>query len=91
MKFLARSSNLLIFAALCTGCATLPGLVLAPGATQVRFTDNPADVSGCTAVGNISASDVNISDKRVAQNEAVGLNANVILNTGYGGVAYHCK
>jgi hypothetical protein len=30
----------------------LAALSLAPGAAQVKITTNPADVSGCTAVGN---------------------------------------
>jgi hypothetical protein len=32
---------------------------------------------------------MNVLDPVVAQNKTVGLNANVIFNTGEGGVAYH--
>ena len=85
----ARGSLILILAALSTGCV-LSGIILAPGADQVKFTSNPADVSGCSPVGNIPANAINLPDPRLAQNEAVGLDANIVFNTGYGGVAYHC-
>jgi hypothetical protein len=68
-----------------SGCVTP-----APGADQVKITRNPADVSACSAVGNISSKAMNNFDPHVAQNRAVGLNADVVLNTGNGGVAYHC-
>ena len=87
---LPHVSLILIFADLSTGCA-ISGIVLAPGADQVRITTNPADVSNCTAVGNISPDAINNLDHRVAQNQAVGLNADVVFSTGYGGVAYRCK
>ncbi len=70
---------------LLSGCVTP-----APGADQVKITRNPADVSACSAVGNINAEAMNNFDPHVAQNMAVGLNADVVLNTGMGGVAYHC-
>jgi hypothetical protein len=57
----------------------------------VRISSDPADVSGCAAVGNISPDAINNIDHRAAQNQAVGLNADVVLNTGYGGVAYRCN
>jgi hypothetical protein len=90
MTFSAHTSILLTLAALSTGCA-FSGLVLAPGADQVKFTSNPADVAGCSPVGNIPANAINIPDQRLAQNEAVGLDANIVFNTGYGGVAYRCS
>ena len=67
------------------GCATP-----APGAGQVKITRNPADVSACTAIGSIAADAMNDLDPVVAANRAVGLNADVVLNTGDGGVAYRC-
>jgi hypothetical protein len=67
------------------GCVTP-----APGAGQVRVTRTPADVAACTAIGNIAADTMNDLDPVVAANRAVGLNADVVLNTGSGGVAYRC-
>jgi hypothetical protein len=90
MKFLARGSTILLLAALSTGCI-VSGVILAPGADQVKISSNPADVSNCTAVGNISPDAISNLDHRVAQNQAVGLNADVVFNTGYGGVAYRCN
>ena len=67
------------------GCVTP-----APGAGQVKITRSPADVAGCTAIGSIAADAMNDLDPVVAANRAVGLNADVVLNTGNGGVAYRC-
>jgi hypothetical protein len=67
------------------GCVTS-----APGAGQVNITRNPADVAACTVIGNIAADAMNDLDPVVAANRAVGLNADVVLNTGNGGVAYRC-
>ena len=69
------------------GCATT---VPAPGATDVKVTKNPADVADCTAVGNISNEMMRNYDPLMAKNRAVGLNGNVILDTGTGGIAYRC-
>jgi len=85
MKQLASSGIAIVFAAVLIGCVTA-----APGADQVKFTGNPDDVSACTAVGNISAEAMANLDPHVAQNFAVGLNANVIFRTGASAVAYHC-
>jgi hypothetical protein len=90
MKFLAHVSLILILAALSTGCVVQSAMTLVPGAAQVKITTNLADIAGCTPVGNIPTADINIPDQRVAQNDAVGLNANVVFSTGYGGVAYRC-
>lgn len=73
-------------AAICTGCAVTP----APGASQVKITNNPADVSACSPVGNINREAMSDADPHVPQNLAIGLNANVIFNTGAGGIAYRC-
>ena len=56
----ARGSLILILAALSTGCA-FSGLILAPGADQVKFTSNPADVAGSRIPANPS---VELSKKR---------------------------
>jgi hypothetical protein len=53
------------------------------------MTRNPNDVSACAAVGNINAQAMR--SPLMAQNQAVGLNANFVLNTGAGGVAYRCE
>lgn len=91
MMFLVRSSRILILAATSGGCVIKSAVTLAPGADQMKITTNPADVSGCAPVGNIPASSINVPDPRIAKNEALGLNANTVFNTGYGGVAYRCK
>jgi hypothetical protein len=91
MKFLARGSTILLLAALSTGCVLNSAVTLVPGAAQVKVTTNIADIDGCTPVGNIPTADINIPDQRVAQNDAVGLNANIVFSTGYGGVAYRCN
>jgi hypothetical protein len=74
-----------VVAATLTGCITA-----APGAKQVKITNNPGDVSGCTAVGNISGAAMSNLDPLIAQNLAVSLNANVIFRTGADGIAYRC-
>jgi hypothetical protein len=78
-------SVLVVVFSVIAGCVTP-----APGADQVKFTNNPADVSECVGVGNINAEAMNNLDPHVAQNLAVGLNANVVFRTGASGVAYHC-
>lgn len=83
MKYLTYSW--VLFVPILSACVTP-----APGADQVKITRNPADVSACSAVGNISSEAMNNLDPHVAQNRAVGLNADVVLNTGNGGVAYDC-
>lgn len=90
MKFVAHSSILLALIVLSAGCVLNSAMTLVPGAAEVKITTNVADIAGCPAVGYIPTGDINIPDQRVAQNEAVGLNANVVYNTGYGGVAYRC-
>lgn len=68
-----------------TGCVTAD-----PRTNQVRFTSNPAEVSTCTAVGNISVDDMNSFDPQISRGIAVGWSANVVLRTKTGGVAYRC-
>jgi len=85
MQRTLRSSLLMMAGVMVAGCVTP-----APGAAQVQITRKPSDVSNCAAVGNIGAEAMNNLDPIIAQNQAIGLNANVILNTGAGGVAYRC-
>ena len=76
--------------------------VLAPGAADVRLTKLPADVTGCTAVGNIlipqnsnSGTDLNNAEGRL-KNQTIGLGGNIalvtesLLGTPTAGVAYRC-
>jgi hypothetical protein len=93
MNLVARGSTILILAATSTGCAIDSGITLAPGAAQVKITSNPADVSGCAAVGYTPGypSTNGAFNASVEQNAAVGLNANVVFDTGWGGVAYRCN
>lgn len=85
MKLFVRTIAVIITTVVVSGCVTL-----APGAAQVKITRHPADVATCKPVGNIDAESMGNLLPAVAQNKAVGLNANVILDTGAGGVAYHC-
>jgi hypothetical protein len=85
MTHLVRTFAVSITILVTSGCVTL-----APGAAQVKITSHPADVVTCKPVGNIDAESMRSLQPAVAQNKAVGLNANVILDTGAGGIAYHC-
>jgi hypothetical protein len=85
MRHAARECFLIAIAAVSVGCTTA-----APGAEQVKFTSNPADVSACTAVGKISAEAMHNFDWHIAQNLAVGLGANVVLRARPDAVAYRC-
>lgn len=77
-------------------CVQVPPL--APGASQVAITRNPADVAGCKAVGNIDGKDIELAlDVPVApqmQNQAIGLGGNRVLDTTVRapptGVVYNC-
>lgn len=91
MNSLAHGSLLLVLATLTTGCVVQSAMTLVPGAADVKITTNVADIATCPAVGYIPSADINIPDRRVAQNEAVALNANIVYDTGYGGVAYRCN
>jgi hypothetical protein len=85
MNQVARIYIVFALTAVSTACVTA-----APRGGQLKYTNNPADVSACTAVGNISADEMNSFDPHVAQSVAVGWSANVVLRTKAGGVAYRC-
>jgi len=87
------------------GCADRPPVTpLAPGAPQVRITRNSADVSTCTAVGNVDGSHVrrgmyaDVTKDQIAipqlQNQAIGLGGNTIFDTSnayiLSGIIYRC-
>jgi hypothetical protein len=91
LKFLAHSSIFLALTTVPTGCVVQSAMTLVPGAADVKITTNVADITGCPAVGYIPFADMNNIDGRVRQNEAVALNANIVYDTGGGGVAYRCS
>lgn len=62
---------------------------MAPGAEDVKITRNPADVAACTPAGNIDFD--SMGSVYLVQNKAVGYNANVVLRTVGGGIAYRCE
>jgi hypothetical protein len=86
MKPITLVTIVAILVSILTACVTA-----APGADQVKITRNASDVAACKPVGNISAASMNNLDPVVAQNNAVGLGANVVFNSGNGGIAYKCN
>ena len=85
--------------ALLAGCTTVSP---APGADKIRVTDKPADVAGCTAVGNIHVPKTSSGTVDVIgaitqfRNEVVGLGGTSgfvtsgSLSIPIEGVAYRC-
>jgi hypothetical protein len=86
-------------------CADRPAITpLAPGASAVRLTRNPLDVSTCKSVGNIDGSHVrrgmyaDVTKDQIAipqlQNQAIGLGGNTIFDTSnaysLSGIVYRC-
>lgn len=80
------------------GCVTV---VAAPGADQVRLTQNPADVSACTALGNIkltpqdqgTVADVNFRNAVVRDGGNTGFITQMSVGTTdpIEGIAYRCQ
>jgi|SRR5882672_7477568 len=75
-----------------SSCVSVP---LAPGADKVKFTNNAADVTGCKAVGNVSA-EYNLWQPEFSRdqlrNKTVGLDGNTVFLTSLAaGVAYRCQ
>jgi hypothetical protein len=97
MQWTVSALFLVTSSVIVSGCVTP-----APGADQIRLTNNPSDVAACKSVGNIQVSknDQGLVDSVSAQaqfrNQAVGLGSNVALVTqGFlsipvVGIAYHC-
>jgi hypothetical protein len=94
-----------VVGAILFGCADRPPITpLAPGASQVRLTRNSADVSTCSAVGNIDGSHVrrgmyaDVTKDQIAipqlQNQAIGLGGNTIFDTSnayvLSGIIFRC-
>ena len=91
MNLLGRGTLILLLSATSSGCVIQSQMTLVPGAAQVKITTDVADIADCPAVGYIPFADMNNIDGRVRQNEAVALNANIVYDTGGGGVAYRCS
>jgi len=78
-----------------SGCISITGL--APGADQVKTTQNPADVVSCGVVGNVDGVEGTLQPTAVnvlhqIQNKTIGLGGNVVfLTTSYQGIAYKCS
>jgi len=85
---------------LIVGCTTITA---APGADNIRLTDNAADVAACKAVGNIKTPQVSpglvnsfVAEKQF-RNLAVGLGSDVALVTEgtvsvpVAGIGYRCS
>jgi hypothetical protein len=85
-----RERTLLVCMVITASTVTDGCVTPAPGAEQMKITRDSGDVAACTAIGNIATDTMNDLDPVVAANRAVGLNADVVLNTGNGGVAYRC-
>jgi hypothetical protein len=68
--------------ALCIGCANTP---LAPGADKVKITRSADDVTSCKPVGNIHLdceNTINVGTEPIVTNQAIGLGANTVFETG---------
>jgi hypothetical protein len=91
---IGRLSMIACVYALLSACVTP-----APGSDKVIITQNPADVSACTAVGNIKAPrdahgqvDILNADTEM-RNQTIGLGGNTAFETSSllgEGIAYRC-
>ena len=91
---IVRLSMLVSVGAILSACVTL-----APGADKVRITQKSADVSTCTAVGNLKVPrdaqgqvDI-INMDATLRNQTIGLGGNTALETSVllgEGIAYRC-
>jgi hypothetical protein len=96
MRKAAGVISVMTILAVTSGCISV---ALAPGAEQVRTTQNPADVASCKAVGNVDGTEGNPQPMpqnvlRQIQNKTIGLGGNVVFLTtplANQGVAYHCN
>jgi|SRR5579872_7087584 len=64
--------------------ACFPAVPLVPGADRVMITQNPADVTSCTPVGNIDSGIIQGPgdfEPKQMRNQAVGLGGNVVFDT----------
>jgi hypothetical protein len=82
MTTAAKAIVAVLGALVLAACTTVP---LAPGAEQVKITNNPSDVVGCTAVGNLDhlepPSAGSDNNDHSARNQAIGLGGNTIFDT----------
>jgi hypothetical protein len=78
MNRLGKIALSLIFALTAPGCS----VPLAPGAEQVKITRNPADVTGCKAVGNLDPiNGGGVANQGRARNQAIGLGGDTLFDT----------
>lgn len=95
-KFVSLASTLTLSAGLALILLGYVTVVSAPGSDKLRMTTNAADVSGCTAVGNIKLPDQTPQPQIAFRNQAVGFGGNTALVTlavagiPLEGVAYRC-
>lgn len=64
-----------------SGCAAV---TLAPGAETVKVTKNPADVTACSAMGNIDSRDARgnvLNITPILRNQVIGLGGDTLLLT----------
>ena len=93
-----RTKMLLVFCL--SGISSCSTFRLAPGADQVRVTNQAADVRECTPVGNIKIPDDQIAlfsnQLNLARNQAIGFGGNAAfvtegtLRNPTAGIAYRC-
>jgi hypothetical protein len=96
MRMVVGGVVLVTILAVASGCVSV---ALAPGAEQVKTTQNPADVVSCKPVGNVDGNEGNPQPTpenvlHQIQNKTIGLGGNVVFLTtplGTQGVAYHCN
>lgn len=84
----------------CIALASCATMVPAPGASRVRLTRNPADVAGCTPVGNINLppsqqgmyAAFNFRNRVVGYGGNAGLiTVSVLASEPIDGIAYRCS
>jgi hypothetical protein len=89
MTIKAKALMIAVMAAPISACI----VPLLPGAAEVRFTQDPAEVSACIYRGNVNGIGGDISTIYVhqMQNQAVSMDADTVFRSGNGGIAYRCK
>ena len=95
MKWIFGAMGAVAIAGVVSGCAT-PMLALAPGAEQIKETQNATDVAGCRAVGNVKSEAAPLDLDTDIRNRTLGFGGNVLFVTSKlgqpsEGVAYRCN
>lgn len=88
-RFCLASLGPAILFVMLAACQTVP---LVPGADKVRFTNAPADVANCKAVGNLPAGGAFGAENAwaVARNNVIALGGNTALLAPGVAMAYQC-